>query len=387
MAGPFPDVVSLTQQLVAFDTVNPPGNEAEAMGFCADLLESAGFTCVLQPTLGAGRANLVATRDVGSGQAIAFSGHLDTVPLGTATWSNPPLGGIVRDDRLYGRGASDMKGGVAAFLQACFDPFTPPGGIAVLLTSGEETGCDGARELGAAGGLPPVGALIVAESTDNELVLGHKGVLWLSVRFNGVSAHGAMPELGVNAIGLASAFLQRLKQQDLGQGHVVMGQPTCNVGTIQGGANINSVADFCELTLDLRTNPNVQHDALLAQIRTLAEEIAGEGGEKTAGDGAVVVPLLDLPPVWTAPENVWVGQVATVVQAHAEHAFKPSSVNYFTDASVLTAPLGNPPTIILGPGNPECVHKTNEWISLDRLHQCEKIMKHLVRGWTGGVTQ
>ncbi|WP_373237721.1 M20 family metallopeptidase [Cohaesibacter celericrescens] len=363
------NVVDLTKRLVAFDTVNPPGNEVAAMKFCADLLQSAGFDCDLQVFATATRANLIATRGVGSGAAIGFSGHLDTVPLGAADWKYPPYDGIVANGKLYGRGSSDMKGGVAAFICACLDPFTPPGGIAILLTAGEETGCDGAQMLARGKNLPRIGALVVAESTNNALVLGHKGVIWLSILFTGFTAHAAMPEQGVNAIELASRFIARLGDLKLGDAHEVMGKPTYNVGTIQGGLNTNSVPDSCEITLDLRTIPKAQHVELIDKIIALA------------GDDATISPLLDLPPVWASPDSGWISKVADVVAANTEHIFSPTSVNYFTDASILTPVLGNPPTVILGPGNPRCAHKTDEWVDIERLYQAEIIMKRLIEIW------
>ena len=119
------DVVDLTRRLIAFDTINPPGAEAEAMAFCAALLEAGGFTYRLVPQ-GPGRSNLVAEKGTGAGRALAFTGHLDTVPLGAAPWRHPPHAGVIEEGRLYGRGSTDMKGGVAAFIVAALGAPVPP---------------------------------------------------------------------------------------------------------------------------------------------------------------------------------------------------------------------------------------------------------------------
>ena len=361
------DVVALARQLIAFDTVNPPGNERAALQFCDDILGVAGFDCRMLPVPGQPRrANLVATRGTGEGAALGLCAHLDTVPFGAAPWTHPPLSGHIEGDRLHGRGASDMKGAVAAMLVACSAPETPPGGIAVLLTCGEETGCDGARMLVEAGDLPRIGALLVPESTGNAVVHGHKGVLWLRLRLHGVTAHGAMPDAGRNAIGLAVDALARIREMDLGPAHPVMGPPTLNIGTIQGGINTNSVPDLCEITLDLRTMPGTDHAVLI-------ERIAG-----LAGPDADVSALVDLPPVWTDPDHPWMRGTAELLHTETGRTTVPASVNYFTDAALLTPALGHPPTVILGPGDPGQPHVTDEWVSVAALHEAVKLMRLLI---------
>ncbi|QEW23071.1 Acetylornithine deacetylase (plasmid) [Paracoccaceae bacterium] len=363
-----PDVVDLARKLIALDTVNPPGNERAALDLCAGILTQAGFDCRLTPVDGAPlRANLVATRGTGTGPALGFSAHLDTVPFGAAPWRHPPLSGHVEDGRLYGRGSSDMKAAVAAVLVACCDPHTPPGGIAVILTCGEETGCDGARLLVQAAGLPHIGALVVPESTGNAIVHGHKGVLWLKLAFHGVTAHGAMPEAGRNAIGLAVDALTRIRDMPLGPTHPVMGHPTLNIGTIHGGINTNSVPDLCEVTLDLRTLPGTDHADLTRRVADLA------------GPDATVSPLIDLPSIWTDPDDPWVRATAAMLKDRTGRAAPPASVNYFTDAALLTPALGNPATIIFGPGDPGQPHATNEWVHIDALHDAVPLMRALIR--------
>lgn len=364
------DVVELTRKLIAFETVNPPGNEAAAMAFCAGLLEAGGFAC-RRIEQGPGRSNLIATRGTGPGRALAFTGHLDTVPLGAAPWRHDPFAGRIENGNLYGRGSTDMKGGVAAFLLAALEGTTPPGGVALLLTAGEETGSDGARRMAEAGGLPEIGALIVAEPTANRAVPGHKGALWLRLRFHGVTAHGSMPERGVNAIRLAAQALGRIEALDLGPAHPVMGAPTLNIGTIHGGLNTNSVPDLCEVTLDLRSVPGVSHAALIAAIR-------GVLPERTE-----IEVLIDLPAVWTDPGTPWLDEITreSAVLSGAETA--PMAMSYFTDASILTPALGAPPTVILGPGAPEMAHKTDEYVSVARLEQAVAIYRGALERWKG----
>lgn len=370
ISGDAVSLVDLTRALVAFDTVNPPGNERRAARFCAELLASGGFDTRLVDH-GGGRAGLIATRGTGRGRALGFTGHLDTVPLGAADWSDPPHAGTVRDGRIHGRGTTDMKGGIAAFLRASLDGPVPPGGVALLLTAGEETGSDGARWMVEAGGLPEIGALVVAEPTSNRAVQGHKGALWLELRFEGVTAHGAMPERGVNAIRKAAAAVLALDGFSAGPAHPVMGPPTINIGTIAGGLNTNSVPDRCSLTVDLRSTPGLAHDAIVAAIRDRLE------------DGVQIERAVDLPAVWTDPEDPWMRQMAGHAAAIAGAETAPAAMSYFTDASIFTPVLGNPPTVILGPGEAALAHRTDESVSIARLEQAEAIYRAALKDWKG----
>lgn len=356
------DVIALTQSLISFDTINPPGQEAEAMQFCASLLETIGLDYRLIDH-GNGRSSLVAQR--GSGGGLCFSGHLDTVPLGGATWTYPPHEGRIVDAKIYGRGSSDMKGGVAAFMVAAAQsPRDLP--LSIILTAGEETGCDGAHWLAEAGELPKVGALIVGESTDNHPLAGHKGALWLKLQARGRTAHGATPELGVNAINAMSATLSRLGPFQPDVVHPMMGRATCNLGTLQAGININSVPDLCELTVDLRSVQGVTHAQLKQAVRDRCDpELKMET-------------LLDLPSVWTDPNDAWFASAAAMVRTITGQAEGPACATYFTDASILKPALGDPPVMILGPGQVDQPHGTDEYVRVSRLVEAVGIYAALI---------
>jgi succinyl-diaminopimelate desuccinylase len=186
--------VELTQDLVRFRTINPPGDERACAERLASLLEDAGFAVDLTP-FGEGRAQLVARIGGASRKpAIGFTGHLDTVPLGAQPWSVDPLAAEIKDGKLYGRGSSDMKSGVAAFVMAgvaLAGKLANTPGVVMYITAGEETGCTGAAAMAREISLPRVGALVVAEPTGNQPLVGHKGALWLEAVTTGVTAHGS----------------------------------------------------------------------------------------------------------------------------------------------------------------------------------------------------
>ncbi|HDY8314781.1 TPA: M20 family metallopeptidase, partial [Klebsiella pneumoniae] len=322
--------LELARQLLGFNTINPPGSEADCMRFFADWLDDSGFEVSLS-SFGEGRCNLIASLPgAKSGKPLAFTGHLDTVPLGNGRWQYDPFGSQMEDGRLYGRGSSDMKAAIAAFAVACVhqrEAILAGRGAVLLITGGEETGCDGARALIASATLPEVGALIVGEPTANYPVIGHKGALWLRCETRGKTAHGAMPELGINAIYLAADALGKIQHFSPGAPHPLMKQPTLNVGRIEGGLNINSVPDRTRFDVDIRSAPNLQHATIRERLTTLL------------GESVTVSTLVDLPAVLSREDHAWIKQVYQRCQPLHAEPIAPRVVPYFTDASLLLPAL------------------------------------------------
>ena len=300
--------VELTQELIRFNTVNPPGAERPCAEHLAALLARAGFAVELIP-FGEGRAQLLAHIGGASDKLpLGFTGHLDTVPLGAQRWSRDPFAADIAGGKLYGRGASDMKSGVAAFVTACIalaDRIASSPGVTLVITAGEETGCSGAEALVKANvRLGRIGALVVAEPTGNQPLVGHKGALWLEAETKGVTAHGSMPEKGINAIYKAARAIAALQEFDFNVArHDVLGAPTLNVGTIQGGLNINSVPDRALIGIDIRTIPAQNH----AQIR---EQLL-----RYLGPEVTLKTLLDAKSVWTDPHDPWIREVFRIARS------------------------------------------------------------------------
>jgi succinyl-diaminopimelate desuccinylase len=240
------DVISLTRDLLSFNNINPPGDEEAIARFAGKILGNNGFSTEYI-LFSEGRLHLVADRGLSDLKApIVLSGHFDTVPLGNKKWSIDPFGGKVRDGKIYGRGSSDMKGGVAAMILAsilAFKESPPDGGIRLIFTAAEELGCIGIQQLAKTLKDPGnASAIIVGEPTSNHPYLGHKGALYLNAVTKGVTAHSSMPHLGDNAIYKAASSI--LKTRDFNfnaEEDPLLGFPTINVGRMNGGMNINSV--------------------------------------------------------------------------------------------------------------------------------------------------
>ena len=367
------DVIGLTRELVQFNTINPPGREESCARYLAGLLEAGGLSVELTG-FGPGRTNLVArTPSTSDRPRLCLTGHLDTVPLGASPWSCDPFGGEIKDGRVYGRGSCDMKGGVAAMVIAAIEVCRAgpaQAGLLLVLTGGEETGCDGAAQLARHGVAGPVGAIIVGEPTGNGVLLGHKGALWLEAIANGTTAHGSMPELGVNAIYKVARTALELERFDFGvPAHPIAGPPTLNVGTITGGLNINSVPDRAALTVDIRTIPGQAHSAVRQDLQS------------RLGPDVELRTLVDLPGVYTEPHGSWVENVFGIVADVTRRTQTRRTATYFTDASVLVPAFSNAPALIIGPGLPELAHAIDEYCEITRIEEAAAIHGRIASNW------
>jgi succinyl-diaminopimelate desuccinylase len=370
------DPVELTRELIRFETVNPPGNETPCAEYIGGILERAGFSLAYHP-IAENRANLIA-RIGGSAdkKSLCFSGHTDVVPLGAAPWKMSPFAADIADGRIYGRGSSDMKGGVAALVAAGVDlaphlQGTP--GLVLVITADEERGCVGANFLAdKAGALGEAGALVVAEPTYNRPLNGHKGVLRVEGVATGVTAHGSMPEEGENAVYKAARIVSRLETLSLDDGRSpTADKPTINVGWFHGGMNINSVPDEARIGLDIRLVPGLTDTDVLAKLAAI-------GGADMA-----FTPFNYAPAVFTDPADPWIAEVREIVSAITGERHDPAIASYFTDAEALARGYGHPPAIILGPGELHMAHQTDEYCVISRIEEATAAFTEIARRWCG----
>lgn len=350
--------LSLAQQLVRINTVNPPGNESDAVRVLAPLFEEKGFV-VKEYTYGSNRSTLIAHKGRTDRPSVIFSGHLDTVPFGSQPWTHPPLSGEIVDNKLFGRGSADMKGGVAVLCAAALhlasqiddDPLT------VVLSADEEIGCAGVQKLIAEKVLPAARCIMVAEPTGNIPCLGHKGVFWLKVLFHGKTAHAAFPELGESALLKAAKAVVALNSDIVsGKSHPVMG--TCSLVTSRffSGDNYNSVPDLAEVGIDIRSTVNWSHDEILHSIEELLAPMEPE-----------IEVLFDLASLWSDPETGIIKEIIACCDDVRGQKHSARIVTFYTDGGVLSPSLDNAPTIVLGPGESGMAHKVDEHVELPEL--------------------
>ena len=369
-------ILTLCQQLIRIDSSNPPGNELEAAKFCKAILDDIGFETQLLHHSD-NRASLVAIlKGLPAADTYLLVGHLDTVPSGDpANWDYAPFNAEIHEGKIFGRGASDMKGGLTALLHAagCLRGKKVKNTIILALTADEESGCEGARAIVKLPQVRKAKLTIIPEPTSNDIAIAEKGALWLRITTKGKSAHGSMPDLGINAITEMVKFIDRLDLSAYeAEQHATLGKFTSSIDTINGGIKTNIIPDHCEITIDVRTLPGQDHEEILARIQQLIDKQATQSPNFVCS----VETIINKPGIETDPAQADAAGIIKVIKA-----CKPDSqligVNYYTDGAVIIPEL-DIPFLIIGPGDAGQAHSPNEKLDIDKLLQaCEIYEKTL----------
>jgi len=362
------EVVRFARALIAAPSENPGGTEDEAAAVAADILSSLDIA----PEIVRGeedRPSVMARLGGAARPSLAWNGHLDTVPAGSPdTWSQPPFAGEVVDGKLIGRGACDMKGGIAAALASAAAirraGVELGGSLWLHLVADEElAGIHGTKVLWERGMLDQ-DAAIVGEPSELQLGLAERGGAWITATAFGAAAHGSHPERGVNAITSMARLLLRLEEALPDLRHPLIGGPTVNAALIEGGSAPNVVPDRCAIQIDRRTIPGETDPAqVIAPFERLAEEIGREHPEVRitfelhewcdAAEGRPGDPIVRL--------------AREAVAAEADGG-PPAAVGFsgITDARYYLNEA-RIPTVILGPGSLTVAHTADEWVEVDEL--------------------
>jgi len=365
------DVIELTQRLIAFNTINPPGNEGDLALYIGGILIENGFE-VDYPIYAKDRLQLIATKGLSAScPPIIFTGHLDVVPLGATGWTKDPFKSEIEGNKLFGRGSTDMKAGIAAIMVAAIDVFkieSPNGGIKLIFTADEELGCNGALHLCKSGyDLGDASAIVVGEPTGNMPYVGHKGGLYLNAYTAGITAHSSMPELGDNAIYKAARAISKIEKLEFeAQKDELLGYPTINVGRMEGGLNLNSVPDKAAFTIDARTTTTYKNDKVWAHLNELL------------GDEVVLEKITNLNAISTSEETDFIKMVFDILKVDTTDNHVRKSANFLTDASVFKPYFKDVPTLILGPGEPEMAHQTDEFCYVDKIKRAVSIYSTII---------
>lgn len=365
-------VLQCARDLIAAPSENPPGDERAVAAVAERYARDAGLDVEVIETA-PNRLNVIATLDSGRpGRTLAWNGHIDVVPVGDpAAWKHPPFEAVVDGDILHGRGAADMKGpcaaaiAAAAALKAAGGP--AKGKLVLQLVADEEVlGPHGTLALYERG-LAGADAAIVGEPTDLDVAVAERGMLWVIARTAGVAAHGSRPELGVSAIEEASRVVLALRALRNGRSHPLLGEPSLNVGTIQGGSKINIVPDACTIAIDRRTLPGETDQGILDEMHAAL---------KAAGASATLEIVHRADPVEVDPNEEI---VRAAVASHAAIRGRDATIGAMTgatDAHVLAGKAGIP-AIIFGPGSLGQAHTTTEHVSIPDLIDGARIYAHL----------
>ena len=368
-----PDVNTLLAELIALPSVNPAfvpagapnTGEHRVADFLAATAKRAGLTVEKQEVF-PNRHNLIA-RLASRGKTkrrILLSPHMDTVGASLEQFQPVKKGG-----RLYGRGACDTKGSVAAMLTALINVAANHGAlpgteITFCAFVDEEDGQSGSRAF--AKKYPRFDLAIVGEPTQLQAVTAHKGDLWLKIETRGKAAHGSKPHLGKNAVHAMCPIVEWLETKYAAElrkrKHWLLGSPTINVGAIRGGNQANVVPDHCEIIIDRRTIPGETMASVSKELNAFL---------KPAGGHLVNYKTSDCLPMETDPTLPLVKQFLDQLGQT-----EPLGVDYFCDAAVLGA-VGIP-CIVFGPGDIAQAHTTDEWISLKSLADATAILERFL---------
>jgi acetylornithine deacetylase/succinyl-diaminopimelate desuccinylase len=362
---------------------------AEAL---AGFLEQGGLRPELVEVV-PGRPNLMCTLEGGTpGPHLVLCGHTDTVPLNQG---DPGHGfsGAVRDGRLFGRGAVDMKGAVAAMAAALVGlrrtGTLAAGRVTLAAVIDEEIESLGAEHL-INSGFTADGA-IVGEPTLNRICIGHKGLEWLEIVFTGKAAHGGTPTAGINAIDAAASFVQRVRTGLLPEfatrTDALLGPPTLNFGTVRGGDQPSTVAASCVLTADRRSLPGETYESMRAELESVLAaveaEMPGLRTELRRLPGGMAT--LEHVALKTAPSEAVVEAVTAARRRVCGRAGELGAFPAWTDGALLSAFAGIP-TLILGPGDLAVAHSPEESVEIAQVIEAARIYALTATEFCGRAT-
>lgn len=389
--GNYPnDSIDWLTRLIAFDTVSRHSNLAlidDVKAYC----EQLGLTVDLTFNDAKNKANLFVTVPAGKdadeiNHGLVLSGHTDVVPVDGQDWTSEPFTATIRGDKLYGRGACDMKGFIACALTLLPQAvkFSNAGQLRrplhLALSFDEEVGCLGAPLLLAdlkARGITP-DHCIVGEPTNMTMVVAHKGIAVYRCRVHGKSAHSSLTAQGVNAISYASRLIgyvdelaQEISHRSDNDGLFDVPYSTLSVGTIQGGTATNIVPNLCEFTFDYRNLPHMTQDDILAPIAAKVAELSTQMQARAADTG---IELLQEESVPAMTDNDSAELQALIIALTGDDT--RHKVAYATEGGQFTN--SGIPTIICGPGSIEQAHKADEYVALSEMVRCDEFLQKLL---------
>lgn len=354
---------SVLERLVREDTCQPEGNEGKLADLIRQMLPEDLECRKIEHT--SQRASLV-VRVEGERKegGLALIGHLDTVACSEQDgWAYPPHQAKVKGDILYGRGAADMKGGVAAMILALQQILgagkRPKSPIYFCFTADEESRGTGICSIVKDGCLDLVDEVIICEPSDEKIGICEKGALWLRVVIQGKASHASRPELGVNAVEYGMHFADRLRMAVEGnRRHSILGQDTVSVTRFCGGVMTNIIPAGAQMELDIRTVPGTSHD----EIIHMAREICAETMSAHPAVHMEIDVLNNRPALETPGDSPFVRRMMEAAGSVGISA-EPKGLYFYTDASQMMGER-TIPFVIAGPGDDAMAHCVNEHISL-----------------------
>ncbi|WP_159502090.1 M20 family metallopeptidase [Microbacterium sp. 18062] len=385
-------VVSDTRSLIAIDSTNPGRLEADCADWIERRLHGLGLDVIRHP-VAPGRDNLQVTvrgRDRGAPRFVLVS-HMDTVPIGEG-WTRPPLGGEIEDGLLYGRGACDMKAGLALTLglvEALVTTGTvPPVDVVAFYTVDEEApGMRGAHQLVASGLLRPDDQILAPEPSGMRLRIAQMGLRWLTLRVHGRMAHAGRAHLGTNAAHVLAHIVTELETvfDALPFDDAILGRPRFTTGVVTGGVSTNVVPASAEAELDLRIVPPLVPEDAARIVENVAARVV-----RRYEDASYAIELLGArrPPVRASDDAI---VVRALRASYERETGLPPGIGgadgheAYTDSAMIAALTGSTSATVLGPGATDQAHTADEYVPLADLELGARLLWDMARTWPSAV--
>jgi len=377
-------------KLIQFNTVSSRSN-LELIHFIEDSLHKENIETRLTYDAARTKANLFAALPASQSHGgIIFSGHTDVVPVEGQAWNTDPFQAVLLDNKIYGRGACDMKGFLAVLLALLPElkkiKLARP--VHFAFSFDEETGCLGAPLLIAdlqAAGIKPA-ACIVGEPTSMCPVIAHKGLQIFRCRFRGKPAHSSLTPQGCNAIEYAARLIcyaremaNEFKQRGPFDDYFDVPFTTLSNNVIHGGVAANIIPRECELIFEFRHLPKVNAQTIISKMMHYAQEELLPAMKKEHAEADITFENLAAAPAFeTTEENSVYKMACEITQEKNIH-----KVAYATEAGLFQ--LADIPTIICGPGSIEQAHKENEFVTLEQLKKCEEFVMNMVKKFSSEI--
>jgi acetylornithine deacetylase len=380
---------AILARLVAFDTVSSRSNLA-LIDWVADELAALGIAALKVPAPGGAKANLYATIGPARPGGVCLSGHTDVVPVEGQRWATDPFALATRDGRLYGRGTADMKGFIACCLAyaGAFKAAALKTPIHFAFSFDEEVGCLGVPHLLHRLGrdLPKPAIAIVGEPTSMKPVTAHKGVVALATTVTGNAQHSSRVDAAANAIHAAAALIRHIGDMAEGERR---GRPspdfdppytTFNVGTIQGGAAINIVAERCRFEWEFRPVPGADAAAILARFERHAAEIVLPDLRRRHPGAAIATEIV----ARATPLAHVADSPAEALVRRLTGANRSGTVAFATEGGLFQE--SGVSAVVCGPGDIAQAHQADEWIAESQLAECLAFLGRL-KDWAAGAPE
>lgn len=373
------NAVTLTKELIQIESTDPGTYETAVGAYIEHFLTALPGVTLHKEEVLPGRFNLMAELPGGGDSTLVFICHMDTVVVGDG-WTLPPFGAVEQDGRIFGRGACDMKSGLAcclsafayaAQLRAEAGDHRP---LKLICTVDEEDFMRGAEAAIRSGWVTANDWILDSEPTNGQIQVAHKGRTWFEIEVTGHTAHASTPWKGADAIAAMAEIIGHIRREiQAAPTHPDLGISTVTFGQITGGYRPYVVPDSCKVWIDMRlvppTNTEKATEIVEAAIALACREVPGVTARYTITGNRPYIEKDEQSPLLSSLQSA----CETVTGQKPVVSIFPG----YTDTAVIAGTIGNHNCMSYGPGNLECAHQPDEWVAVEDILRCEEVYRQL----------